>query len=347
MNILFRYTGVPLEPEFGAFTGHAGKWCWWCIGDILQTLGRITPIDWNEPFTPSGVYDAIFSIQHLNGLTGAFDGHTKKIVRLTMSDPNYHNRAIREQVYNASMRRDTKFELRRLLPENDNRLDLADVILMNGNEHNKRTYPKELWSKIITMNTCASNVGDVELRDEIKGRGFLFHAGSGAIHKGLDLALEAFAKHPEWELHITANLRNEPDFMREYAKELSLPNIHYHGWVVVSSPLFQSILDKCIAFINPTCSEGQSPAVATCLTLGLYPIISRYTGIDLPDRCGIYLDELTVDGVEEGVEEFLFLNDDEILDEISVIQSDAMVRYSRDAFRENMTKVLKEALCVT
>lgn len=77
-------------------------------------------------------------------------------------------------------------------------------------------------------------------------------------------------------------------------------------------------------------------------TLGLYPIISRYTGIDLPEGCGTYLDGLTVEDVENAI--MNMPNDDELLRQVGIMQSDALVRYSRETFRKTMTGYLKEWL---
>jgi len=346
-RVLFRYTGIPLIKEFGNFTGHAGKWCWWCIADILKELGHeIVPLNWNNELQPGqGIFDAIFSIQHLDRLGSVSNESTINIIRLTASNWIHHNLLSLNRVESLNKRRGCDLQVRRLLPVRDNSsFDIADHILINGNERSKGTYPKRYWGKITTMNTCAANAGkDITLRDFIpEQREFLYHAGSGAIHKGLDLVLEAFARHPEWTLHITSNLRGEQDFLKEFKPELDLPNIHYHGWVVVQSRHFQFLLKRIHCFILPSCSEGQSPAVATCLTLGLYPIISRYTGIDLPEGCGIYLDELTIDAVEQAV---LNLPDDkELLRQVSVLQQDALVKYSRETFRDTMTGYLREWL---
>lgn len=349
MNILFRYTGIPLDPSFESFTGHAGKWCWWAIAQSIKELGHvITPLNWSDDFTPSQVYDAIFSIQHLHGLEGAYNADTVKIFRLTMCDAFYHNRTIKARVNAVNARRNANLQYRRLLPEYVNHYrsyDLADAIFLNGNDHNRWTYPDRYWRKIIPMNTCAANVVYPEMRKHIpRQRAFLYHAGAGAIHKGLDLVLEAFARHPEWRLHITSNLRGEPDFMKEFAYEFSLPNITYYGWTVVQSSQFQRILSECYAFVLPTCSEGQSPAVATCLTLGLYPVISRFTGIDLPDGCGLFIEELTVDCVEEMIQKLIDTSDKEVLRQVSILQSDAIVKYGREKFRETMKGYLKEFL---
>ena len=349
MKVLFRYTGFPLSPRMAHFTGHAGKWCWWCIYDILKGLGHdVTPHDWNLP-VPNEKYDAVFSIQHLQGIEPACTPDTIKIMRLTMADPVYHNHMMDQRVEIVSYRKNAKLVVRRKLQlhhDHYKSIEQADYVIMNGNDYNRRTYPEHLRHKIHLANTAAANIKDKpDMRTFIpKARHFLWHAGSGAIHKGLDLCLEVFAKHPEWTLHITGNLKHEPDFIRAYDKELNLPNVLYHGWMLVADRKFKMMLENVFAFINPTCSEGQSPAVATCLSLGLYPIISRYTGVDLPEGCGLFIEELTIDCVEEMVGKAMAMSNKELLRQVQITQADALEKYSREKFRETMAYHIKEAL---
>jgi hypothetical protein len=59
----------------------------------------------------------------------------------------------------------------------------------------------------------------------------------------------------------------------------------------------------------------------------------------------LYLDELTVDDVDAKVTQVMAMSDEQLLDEISVIQPDALWRYSRERYREVMEGYLREALC--
>jgi hypothetical protein len=309
----------------------------------------VTPVKWtDQKWKPPGVYDAVVSIQHLRGIDDAMDDSTIKIIRTSMSDRVYHNNIIRQRTDQANARRNTNsLEYHRLLSEYDDphwSLDAADHILVLGNETVKNTYPKEYHEKMTLHDTSAANRPDEVVRRNWipEQRSFLYHAGSGAIHKGLDLCLEAFAKHPDWTLHVTSNLNPEPDFLKEFTPEFMMPNIHYHGWVVVQSRLFQKILNECYVFIMPTCSEAQSPATATCMSLGLYPIISKFTGHDLLEGCGIELPELTVEAVEQAV--LSLPDDDELLRQVKVIQENALHKYSQERFRNTMMKHLRDWL---
>ena len=117
MNVLFRYTGIPLEEYFEDFTGHAGKWCWWAIADELRELGHdLTPVNWNDyDWRPERVFDAVFSIQHLRGLAGACGPDTKKIIRLTTAYPLRHNQQVLDRIWQINDRRKCNLIPRRLL----------------------------------------------------------------------------------------------------------------------------------------------------------------------------------------------------------------------------------------
>lgn len=348
MKILFRYTGFPLGEHMRTWPGHAAKWCWWCIYDCLVELGHeVVPMNWNDEQPPPGPFDAVFSIQHLEGLEDVAGPETIKIIRTTMMDRFHHNDYIMRRVAETNARRASELIERRLLPLFTDpywSFDQADHLLILGNDVVRSTYPSEYRDRMVLHNTCAFNKpGEIVMRDYIpEQRAFLYHAGSGAVHKGLDLVLEAFADLPDLTLHVTGNYRAEEDFLAEYAKELALPNIHFHGWVVVQSKQFKDILNACYAFILPTCSEGQSPAVATCLSLGLYPIISKWTGHDLPEGCGTILPDLTVDAVKEAI--LSLPGDDELLRQVSIMQAEALVKYSGETFRNTMMRHLKEWL---
>jgi hypothetical protein len=307
----------------------------------------VTLLPWQDTeYTPDKIYDAVFSlINFLNCKEGIGD-KTKKILRMSMSDPAYHNEVVTERTEYVNVKRGSKLEVHRLLPDarhTHEAIDMADKVLMNGNDVIAATYPEHLRDKLTHINVPASDIGNTPVRHTIPARReFLWHFGSGSIHKGLDLCLDVFKKHPELTLHIVGKL--DPDFAKEFEHELSMPNIHHHGWMLVSSQAFQNLLKNMFAFVAPSCSEGQSPAVATCLQLGLYPIISKQTGIDLPVGCGAYLEGITEADVERAVLKAMDMTDDQLLSEIEIIQPEALVKHSRAAYKATMQKYLSEVL---
>jgi glycosyltransferase involved in cell wall biosynthesis len=132
---------------------------------------------------------------------------------------------------------------------------------------------------------------------------FLFMAGVGMVHKGLDRVLEAFASMPHLSLTICGPVEKEQDFVRAYRKELyETKNIRVVGWVDVSSDTFPELANSCIALLHPSCSEGSATSVVTCMHAGLIPIASRESGVDISREFGIVLKDSSIEEIREAVQ---------------------------------------------
>jgi glycosyltransferase involved in cell wall biosynthesis len=128
-------------------------------------------------------------------------------------------------------------------------------------------------------------------------KNFLWFGSEGLVHKGLDLALEAFCQLPEFSLIVCGPLDKEPDFVEAYYKELyQTPNITAVGWIDIKSDAFRRIIDNCVGLIYPSCSEGQAGAVITCMQAGLIPVVSYESGVDVNDY-GVLLQESSVEEI--------------------------------------------------
>jgi glycosyltransferase involved in cell wall biosynthesis len=132
---------------------------------------------------------------------------------------------------------------------------------------------------------------------------FIWLGSSGLVHKGLDVALEAFAEMPECHLSVCGPLdaASERRFVDLYRSELyELPNVSAVGWVNVREPAFQALVAGSVGLIYPSCAEGQSGAVVTCLRAGLIPIVSHESGVDVGDF-GFELRDCSVEEIKRRV----------------------------------------------
>ena len=223
----------------------------------------------------------------------------------------------------------------------------ADACSLIGNAWTRGTFPAELRPKITCVPVSATMPALVRDLHTIEraGRAFLWFFGSGAVHKGLDRVLEAFAREPSLELHVVGNIADEHDFIEAYRHELfALANIHWHGPLDPGGAAFAHVLARCSFVVAPSCSEGTSPATATALKAGLYPLVSRATGIDLPDGCGRYLESCTVEEITSAAREVAALGDDELLRQIARVQRHAVETYSRPAFAATMEAYLADVI---
>jgi glycosyltransferase involved in cell wall biosynthesis len=255
-----------------------------------------------------------------------------------------------QRVREMESRRGVYYTPKRLVPYPDlaqRSLEIADAASLIGNKETLATYPADLQAKIRLVTVSVPRMDEVIRRPPLlpAGREFLWFGGRGAVHKGLDLVLEAFADVPALALHVAGYVDQEPDFVKAYRRELfDTPNITYHGFMEIGSAAFAKILEKVFCFIAPSCSEGISPAAAVCLQVGLYPILSRHAGVTLPPGCGTYLEDCSVPEIQAAVRRLVLEPADRIESAMRSCQSYALSTYSREAFRRDYAAFLEDVL---
>jgi len=354
-RVLFSYLNYPVlwKDADKRFSGHSNRWESREIARIFQKMGFIVDaISWtDQSFIPQEEYDVIFDIfTNLRRLAHFASSKGMKLLHLTGSYAPYHNAAELERIRALEERRGVKLTPRRLVKDLElykDSLNLADMCSLIGNEHTLQTFPEHYRRKITLVTVSSSYTGWKKGPDALvpKEREFLWFFGSGAAHKGLDLVLEAFAQNPDLRLNVVGPVDKEEDFFDAFRKELTrLPNIKYHGYLDPASEKFEEIVSRVFCFIAPSCSEAISSAVATCLQIGLFPIITYDTGISLPEECGMYLETCSADEVALLARGAYGMDKDKLHEQISSIQKFAEARYSRGKFSLDMTKYLSRAL---
>lgn len=355
-RVLFSYLEYPLlwSEDDERFSGHTNNWESREIARIFTGLGFIVDaISWgDQQFIPVIKYDVLFDI-HINQqrLAPLLDRHAVKILHCTGSDPYYQNRAEMERIRALESRRKVLHSPKRLVTHPDlarKSMQIADACSLLGNSHTLQTYPEEFRHKIQLVTVSASKLGS-SIRAApyyVPGRReFLWFFGGGAVHKGLDLLLEVFVRRRDYTLNIVGGVDSEKDFFKTYAQELvKLPNVKYHGYLKPDSKRFGEIVKDVFCFIAPSCSEGISPAVVTCMQIGLYPIISRDTGVSLPAGCGIYLETCSIREIRNAVLGAYQMSCADLVDQIRKTQRYALSKFSRESFREEMETFIVETL---
>jgi len=171
----------------------------------------------------------------------------------------------------------------------------ADGVIGIGNDFTRKTYAG--FSPIIMLNGTSLSDDYYERHDkdfEKRREHFLYFAGGGPVHKGLDLLLEAFVG---LEQHLWICSRIDQLFAVVYSDELhSCSNIHLVGWVQPRSAKFYELMNTCNYVILPSCSEGQAHSVVECMNQGLIPVVSHATGLDV-DGYGVILDACTIEEI--------------------------------------------------
>ena len=255
-------------------------------------------------------YDVIFGFGVPFSNSFDFKYQLKRICYLNGSSPNFSNEreAMRiHDIYNhsgklLSPRRESYWPWM-------NAVINSDLMILAGNEVTKSTYEG--------LNENIKTVPVPMIPSKLKSNnfskpGFLWFGGAGAVHKGLDLVLDASSEiENDFSLDICGPLENEKDFFELYKPKIDKKNIIFHGMVDVESNEMQKLIDKNTFIILPSCSEGMASSVTTCMQFGLIPVITKECGIDLGEH-SILIEDLSISEVRKAMKNALSLSKDDL-----------------------------------
>jgi glycosyltransferase involved in cell wall biosynthesis len=350
-HALVSYVPLPMLGAVDRFQGHSNVWECAEIVRIFNRLGYMVDlISWQDTaFVPRWDYDVVFDI-HRN--LSRFAGPTTRAVfHVTGSNPVFSNGAEARRLAELLERRGVSLapcrsvcaEDLRIFAEN---LERADLITLIGNEVTESTFPSHLRGRIRRVTATGAFLPEEAQRGRSSvGREFLWFNGTGAVHKGLDLTLEVFTRHPELVLHLVGPYLKEIDFVDAYRRELTeCPNIRSHGFLYPASRKFRQIADRVSFFVSPSCSEGISTSAITCMQMGMIPVVSANTGITLPPDSGCLLQECSVEVIESAVLAVTAKGDNLVREESTRIRDFARETFSREQFYEKMMFALHSLL---
>lgn len=328
--------------------GHTNAWECTAVARSMRERGyALDAIDWSDDaFTPRREYGVVFDI-HRN-LERLAERAEIRWMHLTGGHPQFAYAAERARLDALAARRGVRLAPRRSfdaadVARFDRSLARATVITMLGDTVTESTY-RGVGVPIARMAVTASPVTPRSRDDDFHDRTFLWFAGSGAVHKGLDLVLEVFARHPELTLHCVGPYEAERDFVAAYRRELyELPNIVSHGWMLPSDPRFREIASRAAAFVLPSASESMSTAAATCMSFGLVPIVTARCGMDLPAGLGCVLDDEAA-GLDQAILELAARPRADVAALIGRTRELARRRHSREAFFARMGQLMARYL---
>lgn len=170
-----------------------------------------------------------------------------------------------------------------------------------------------------------------------KKTNFLVYGVDGFIHKGNDILVELFAKHPEWNLYLCGARGAEK---AEEAGYKLTENIHVCGFVDTMSEQFHEIAAKCSYLLLPSCSESPSTSALTALRHGIIPIVMKGNGLDeLGDYCR-YFEDYHMESIEQTIAEAVHV-DEEMLQQ----QGRAAMEYADEHYTlQEYTRQIKNIL---
>ncbi len=280
---------------------------------FLERGYDVDVINWNDThFIPRKKYAVCIDMQYnLERLSHFLPEDCKKVMFLIASHPTHQNAAEKKRSRDFEKRRGIILPLGRQDPLTSNPC-CADFLVGYGNKTIHGTYAS-FGKEIIPIPVPASDIYDFpEDKDFEKVRThFLWFGGGGAILKGLDLVIEAFANLPHLKLSIMGPSAYKKDFEDIYTHELALPNITRYnrpriqkdGSITSDGIDLIDIFNQCGAIIYVSASEGGGGATVHAMQAGLFPIVSPNTGINESVPSAVLKDP-TVENIRQAVEDF-------------------------------------------
>ena len=309
------------------------------MAKIFVELGfRVDVCDWeNADYVPPG--DCAIAIDiHGNLERWILPRECKKVLHATGAHWLFQNRAELERLEALRIRKGVALSSRRIV-EPSRGSEVADHVTVLGNEFTMETF--RFTGKPLTRIPISSAYAFSypQERDQEKARRkFLWLGSYGMVHKGLDLALEAFAEMPELQLTVCGRPEKEEDFYNLYETELKkTANIHFQGWVDMSSPQFAEIARTHAAVIYPSCSEGGAGSVIHCMHAGLIPVCTTEASVDL-GAFGISVNEGSVSAVRNACQRIAGMSPKEIGERSRAAWEHATKYHSLDAFADNYSR---------
>ncbi len=292
---------------------------------------------WNKTFIPARSYAFCVDIQNnLERLAPLLPPTCQTLFYVTGAHWLFQNHAEYERLVALRARRGYVLRPRRTV-EPSRAPEIAQRMLGLGNAFIRQTYgPLGGTIHPLPLPASVSFSTPVQRADPSVRKRFLWIGGGGAVHKGLDLVLEAFASLPEYELTVCGPVAAETDFVAAYQKELfETPNIRAVGRINVRGPEFKALLERSVAVISPSCSEGTSGSVVTGMHGGLIPIVSRASGVEVGDF-GVVLPEATVEAIVRAVRDVSALPEAELRRRSLATWEYAQAYHTRARFREEV-----------
>ena len=330
---------------------HASYWECVEMVRLLNDLGYdVDIIDWwNSSYIPKKRYSICIDVQqNLERLSKYLNKDCIKIMHIVGASSKFQNIAEQNRPRNLKIRKQVMLKARRQVRINQNE-KFADLLEGFGNKTTFQTYSysnKHIYPIHESVTTTFEYPVDKNF-DTAKFN-FLWFGGGGAVHKGLDLVIEAISMMPEATLHIIGPIKIENDFMELYKKELEQKNIILYqrpklnssNNLMVGDKLFIDIANKCSCIIYPSCSEGTSGAVIQAMHAGLIPVITPETGIK-EEAPSIIISNPTTESIRSTIQSIMKKDSNELKLISTEVWKFARKFYTRQEFTRTYSEFLK------
>jgi len=321
--------GKPLDKT------HVSAWQNFQISRAFLDLGFEVEVFHFEDarYRPEDKFDVVVDIMsNLGRLADSQSYEAIKILYPTFAHWTVHNLRSYQRHRAIAERRGVAIAPKRLVVPNDS-VERSDHVLCKGGDFGRSTYAYT-ETPVTPVNQLRPHAIDefIERKPDRCRKNFVWIGGSSAVHKGLDLVLEAFTQMPGLKLTVIGNVPDEKRFCAVYRKELfEAPNINVAGWVDTLSPRFREICENSVAIIAPSATELGCGSVIAGMMNGLVPIVSEGTDVDV-SGFGILLEKDTVPCVRSAVEQLSASSAADLRVFSGAAREASQLRYGSDLF---------------
>jgi len=325
---------------------HTSHWECFQMAQTFLNLGYCVDVihALNNRFVPKKDY-SFFIDKYLNleRIGAALGGNCKKIMHIDGAHWMFQNKSEYERLLALQKRKGVVLPPIRQLQPNWG-FEYADFATILGNSFTLSTYSHVLKPMFRIPVTSQAVYPWQNKKYDLCRKNFLWLGSGGLVHKGLDITLDTFSALPDYHLTVCAPIHREKAFEKAYYKELyETPNIHTIGWVDVNSPEFIDIVNKCVGLIYPSCSEGQSGGVVTCMHAGLIPVISYESGVDVNDF-GVILEDCSSNTIKKTLQEISSLPTEKLAQMSRKAWEFARTNHTREKFAEEYKKAITQII---
>lgn len=316
-NVLLSYITDPFKIKGNDSSENLHSNLWECkqIANTWIKYGyTVDIIDWdNSIFLPKKDYSFFIDIHsNMERITPHLGKNCKKILHITGAHWHFQNEAENKRLLELKERKGIILQPIRQVPPSLG-IEYADCATILGNSFTQGTFTysgKPLYP--IPLSTAVQfPYFENKYFDNIR-KNYIWFGNWGMVHKGLDLVLDTFRELPEYHLTVCGPVKQDSEFEKAYHKELyDTPNIQTLGFVNVDSNRFVNIVKENVGLIFPSCSEGQSGSVITCLHAGIIPIISYESGVDTNDF-GITLRKCSINEIKDSIKTISNLSEEKL-----------------------------------
>jgi glycosyltransferase involved in cell wall biosynthesis len=223
-------------------------------------------------------------------------------------------------------------------------MELADLVVLVGNEYTLQTFPERWHSKIRLLNYSVDR-GVFDAGEPLpRGPEMVYVATSCGLRKGFMDVLRVWSRVPAdaGTLHVVGGLEPPWDSLLDH---YNTGSIRYHGWIDSCDPGYSAILRRSRHAHLPTYEEGQMGTALEAVFSGCLPITTLASGLD--ERVlahGAVIDAMDVEQQRAVILEELARSDESCAESRTAMLAAAETHHSWEGFRKTVLSVAEEML---